>query len=145
MDRLRPIVTRDNRPEEVVLGRMAAPDPKSNSIAINSRREMMSNEFSYVWLFPLLEKPFEAAAIELPDAVRILQKKYTLPAEISLQPLVLTALVSHSEYWAGLALQWLEDGFPLDFELTETLAFCAENKAIPQSLRHKARRLAHRK
>ncbi|WP_226501845.1 hypothetical protein [Pseudomonas sp. MWU16-30322] len=105
----------------------------------------MSNEFSYVWLLPLLEKPFEAAAIDLPDSVKILQKKHTLPAQISLQQLVLTALASHSEYWAGLALQWLEDGFPLDFELTEMLAFCAENKALPQSHRHRARRLAYAK
>jgi len=96
---------------------------------------MMSDEFSYVWLLPLLEKPFEAAAIELPDAVRILQKKYTLPTEISLQPLVLTALVSHSEYWAGLALQWLEDGFPQIPRLLSKLKPHSDRPDIPDSER----------
>jgi len=103
----------------------------------------MSEEFSYVWLLPLLEKPFEVAERDLPDAASTLRKKYTLPAEIALQPLVVTALTSHSEYWAGLALRWLEDGFPLDLELTQLLAHCAENRILPQSHRHRARKLAY--
>ncbi|TVT85882.1 hypothetical protein [Pseudomonas sp. H3(2019)] len=105
----------------------------------------MNEEFSYVWLLPLLEKPFETAALDLPDAVRALSKKYTLPADIVLQPLVITALTSHSEYWSGLALKWLEDGFPIDVELTALLAHCAEDKMLSQSRRHRARRLVGRK
>ncbi|MFK8399676.1 hypothetical protein M2D07_014310 [Pseudomonas sp. BGr12] len=105
----------------------------------------MSDDFSYVWLLPLLEKPFEAAAIDLPEAARSLQEKHTLPAKVELQRLVLTALTSHSDYWRGLALQWLESGFPFDSELKELLALCAENKALPQSHRHRARRLVYRK
>lgn len=61
----------------------------------------MNEEFSYVWLLPLLEKPFETAALDLTDAVRALSEKYTLPADIALKPLVITALTSHSEYWSG--------------------------------------------
>ncbi|TWC06432.1 MULTISPECIES: hypothetical protein [unclassified Pseudomonas] len=102
----------------------------------------MSDEFSYVWLLPLLEKPFEVAALDLPDAVKTLGIKYTLPTEIALQPLVVTALASHSKYWAGLALRWLEEGFPLDLELSQLLAHCAENRALPQSHRHRACKLA---
>jgi hypothetical protein len=62
-------------------------------------------------LLPLLEKPFETAALDLPDAIRVLGEKYTLPADIALRSLVITALRSHSEYWSGLALKWLEDAF----------------------------------
>jgi hypothetical protein len=105
----------------------------------------MNEEFSYVWLLPLLEKPFETAALDLPDAVGALSEKYTLPAGIALQPLVITALTSHSEYWSGLALKWLEDGFPLDGELTALLARCTEDKTLSQSRRHRARRLVGRK
>lgn len=104
----------------------------------------MSEDFSYVWLLPLLEKPFEMAALDLPGKTRALGKKYTLPTEIALQPLVVTALTSHSEYWAGLALQWLEDGFPLDLELSQVLAHCIENRTWPQSYRHRARKLVYR-
>ncbi|MGN2409359.1 hypothetical protein ACTACD_26745 [Pseudomonas syringae] len=105
----------------------------------------MNEEFSYVWLLPLLEKPFETAALDLPDAVGALSEKYTLPAGIALQPLVMTALTSHSEYWSWLALKWLEDGFPLDVELTAVLARCTEDKTLSQSRRHRARRLVGRK
>lgn len=69
--------------------------------------------FSYVWLLPLLEKPFATAALDLPEAVSALSEKYTLPTGIALQPLVITALTSDSDYWTGLALKWLEDGFPV--------------------------------
>ncbi|WP_339505094.1 hypothetical protein [Pseudomonas sp. RL_105y_Pfl2_101] len=104
----------------------------------------MNEEFSYVWLLPLLEKPVETAALDLPDAIRALREKYTLPADIALQPLVVTALRSHSEYWSGLALKWLEDGFPLDVELTALLAHCTEDKTLSQSRRHRVRRLVGR-
>ena len=114
-------------------------------VSIAASGEKMNEEFSYVWLLPLLEKPFETAALDLPDAVRALSKKYTLPADIALQPLVITALTSHSEYWSGLALKWLEDGFPVDIALTELLAHCAEDKTLSQSRRHRARRLVGRK
>ncbi|WP_416362956.1 hypothetical protein [Pseudomonas sp. NFX183] len=104
----------------------------------------MNEEFSYVWLLPLLEKPFEMAVLDLPDAVSVLSKKYTLPTDIALQPLVITALTSHSEYWSGLALKWLEDGFPVDIAMTALLAHCAEDKTLSQSHRQRARRLVGR-
>jgi hypothetical protein len=104
----------------------------------------MNEEFSYVWLLPLLEKPFETAALDLPDAVSALSEKYTLPADVAFQPLVILALMSHSEYWSGLALKWLEDGFPIDVELNALLAHCAEDKTLSQSRRLRARRLVGR-
>lgn len=104
----------------------------------------MSNAFSYVWLLPLLEKPYEAVALDLPGAIGALRIKRALPTEIALRQLLVTALESHSEYWAGLALQWLEQGFPQDPKLTELLMHCSESRTLSQSDRHKARRLASR-
>ncbi|NWD45373.1 hypothetical protein [Pseudomonas yamanorum] len=118
---------------------------KSRKTAISNREQKMIEEFSYVWLLPLLEKPLETAALDFPDAVRALGEKHTLPADIALQPLVITALTSHPEYWPGLALKWLEDGFPMDVELTAVLAHCVEDKTLSQSDRHRARRLVGRK
>ncbi|MCB2254171.1 hypothetical protein KTQ74_19845 [Pseudomonas chlororaphis] len=104
----------------------------------------MSNVFSSVWLLPLLEKPYEAVALNLPDAIRALRIERALPTEIALRQLLVTALESHSEYWVGLALQWLEQGFPQDPKLTELLMHCSESRTLPQSDCHKARRLASR-
>ncbi|TLP60053.1 MULTISPECIES: hypothetical protein [Pseudomonas] len=104
----------------------------------------MSENFTYVWLLPLLEKPLEEAAQQLPHAVKALSEKCTLPANIALQPLVVTALTSHSDYWAGLALKWLEDGFPMDPELITLLTHGAEDRTLSQSRRHRARKLACR-
>lgn len=102
----------------------------------------MKEEFTYVWLLPLLEKPLEQAAQQLPRAVKTLEEKYILPDDITLQPLVITALMSHSDYWSGLALKWLEDGFPMDAELTTLLTHSVEDRTLSQSRRHRARRLA---
>lgn len=104
----------------------------------------MSEDFTYVWLLPLLEKPLEEAAQELPRAVKALGEKYTLPADIALQPLVITGLTSHSDYWSGLAFKWLEDGFPTDPELIMLLTHSAEDRTLSQSRRHRARKLAGR-
>ncbi|MGY3295631.1 hypothetical protein ACVWY1_000049 [Pseudomonas sp. TE6288] len=104
----------------------------------------MKEAFTYVWLLPLLEKPLEQAAQQLPRALKALGEKYILPADITLHPLVVTALMSHSDYWAGLALKWLEDGFPMDPELTTLLTHSAEDRTLSQSRRHKARRLTCR-
>lgn len=104
----------------------------------------MNEEFSYVCVLPLLEKPFEIAALDLPNIASTLGKRYTLPADLALQPLVITALASHSEYWSDLALKWLEDGFPIDVTLATLLAHCTEDKTMSQSRRHRARRLLGR-
>ncbi len=104
----------------------------------------MSEDFTYVWLLPLLEKPLEEGAQELPGAIKALGERCTLPADIALQPLVVTALTSHSDYWSGLALKWLEDGFPMDPELTTLLVQSTEDRTLSQSQRHRARKLACR-
>ncbi len=105
----------------------------------------MNEEFSDVWLLPLLEKPFETAVLDFPQTLGAFSEKYTLPAAITLQSVVIIALTSHSEYWSGLALKWLEDGFPIDVELIALLSQCAEDKTLSQSRRHRARRLVRQK
>ncbi len=104
----------------------------------------MSEDFTYVWLLPLLEKPLGEGAQELPRAIKALGEKCILPGDIALQPLVVTALTSHSDYWSGLALKWLEDGFPMDPELTTLLIQSSEDRTLSQSRRHRARKLACR-
>lgn len=104
----------------------------------------MSGDFTYVWLLPLLEKPLGQGTQELPRAIKALGEKCILPGDIALQPLVVTALTSHSDYWSGLALKWLEDGFPMDPELKTLLIQSSEDRTLSQSRRHRARKLACR-
>lgn len=100
--------------------------------------ETMTLSFSYVWLLPLLEKPYEAVKLDLPVAVSALEIKGSLPAEISLHQLLVTALESDSEYWSRLAIKWLDEGFPVNHDLSELLLQCSSRKTLSQSIRHKA-------
>ncbi|WP_246226477.1 hypothetical protein [Pseudomonas atagonensis] len=104
----------------------------------------MTLRFSYVWLLPLLEKPYDAVKLDLPAAIAALKIKSALPVDISLRQLLVTALESDSEYWSGLAIKWLDDGFPIDHNLSALLLQCASRKVLSQSARHKAFSLARR-
>ncbi|SEI18827.1 hypothetical protein SAMN05216581_3802 [Pseudomonas asplenii] len=104
----------------------------------------MSDEFSFVWLLRLLEQSYEEVARDVPGAVAALRIDRPLPADMSLQQLLISTLESGSPYWTGLAIKWVEQGFPRDSELIKALRQCSDNKAIAQSDRHKARRFAGR-
>jgi hypothetical protein len=84
-----------------------------------------------LWLLPLLERP--------PDEVT-----GTVTAagadESPIPALLRFALVSRSSYWAGLALGWLEAGFPAT-DLIGTLAKLKDSPTQPQPIRHRALRL----
>lgn len=104
----------------------------------------MSQHFSYVWLLPLLESPYEPVATNLPGALAGLGIEHPLPEPIDLRQLLLTALESDSEYWSQRALMWLEEGFPLDSDLCETLLRQVSRKVFSQSIRHRLTTLGKR-
>lgn len=47
-------------------------------------------------------------------------------------------------YWPELALAWLEDGVPMDYEIARVLVRIADTKTFPQNLRHRSATLARR-
>jgi len=104
----------------------------------------MTLSFSYVWLLPLLEKPYESVKLDLSAALSALEIKRSLPAEISLREVLVTALESDSQYWSQLAIKWLDEGFPVDHNLSELLLQCSSRKTLSQSVRHKAFAFARR-
>ena len=57
---------------------------------------------------------------------------------------VVVGLTSGMDYWAGLAIGWIEAGLPTDAELVELLLGIARRRAVPQRLRHRAFALAKR-
>jgi hypothetical protein len=76
-----------------------------------------------------LEKSFASCSLEV-----------TMAKEV-----ILEGLCSSSEYWAGLAVGWLEQGAPLDAEIVEALdKLNTKPKQISQGVRHRAFALARR-
>ncbi|GAA1857065.1 hypothetical protein GCM10009687_25240 [Asanoa iriomotensis] len=84
-----------------------------------------------LWLLPLLERPPDEVTGAFAEA----------QADESFVPALLRfAVESRSDYWAGLALRWLETGYPAT-ALTSTLATLKDSRTQPQSVRHRALRL----
>lgn len=62
--------------------------------------------------------------------------------------LLLGALLFTTDYWAGLAMHWLENGAPINEEIAQALVEFGHTRANSQKLRHQALELAkkwHRK
>ena len=83
-----------------------------------------------LWLLPLLERPSDAVVATITAA----------GAESFLPALLRFALESWSRYWAGLALGWLEAGFPAT-DVVTSLASLKDSPDKPQPIRHRALRL----
>ncbi|MFD0575008.1 hypothetical protein [Dactylosporangium darangshiense] len=84
-----------------------------------------------MWLMPLLQKPPE----DVMDAI------CGAEADSGLLPAVLRcALGCWSYHWAGLALEWLEAGYP-STGLLDALQALKDSTRQPQPVRHRALRL----
>ena len=69
---------------------------------------------SYVPLLPLLELPYREVTDGLQQTFFDSGLSDADFERVSLRDLVVFALQSESDYWAGLAIHWLADGFPVD-------------------------------
>ena len=84
-----------------------------------------------LWLMPLLLKPQDVVIEAISGA----------EANSGLLPAVLRfALGSWSDYWAGLALEWLEAGYP-STGLLDALQALKDSSRQSQPVRHRALRL----
>ncbi|GAA4261808.1 hypothetical protein [Dactylosporangium darangshiense] len=84
-----------------------------------------------LWLMPLLQKPQDVVTEAIAGA----------DADNGVLPAVLRyALGCWSGYWAGLALAWLEAGYP-STELIDALQALKDSPRQPQPVRHRALRL----
>ena len=116
---------------DVLLGRA--------SVAIMSGRR----DSYYLPLLPLLEHPWPAAVDELSgclDQFDVFEEKADKIAE----DVVAFALAESSQYWVGLALAWIEDGFPVTARIKVSLRSTSGRKQLPQAERHSAWRLFHK-
>jgi hypothetical protein len=63
------------------------------------------------------------------------------PAKV--REILIAGLTWETDYWAELAVRWIEGGAPIDAEICELLDQF-QNKPFPQNLRHRARAASRR-
>lgn len=88
----------------------------------------------------LLEHRYDIARCALEQWASVAAPQVSIPA--LLRDIALAALRSGSDYWAGLAVNWLESGLPFDAVLRDS----ADSLPVTmsQSTRHRAFRVARR-
>ncbi len=92
-------------------------------------------------LLPLLERPLAVVRAEIDDWRESHGAVLGPSAQIiPLDAVVVHALTSGSEYWAGLAVEWA-DAMPEAHGITEALDALAVARWASQPLRHRARRI----
>ena len=127
-------MTRDE-PRSVVSvkpGMDLAVDASGRWVAVLRDGRVMPVAECYLWLLPLLEQSHV-------DIVQEVGRE--TDAEPSPVPAVLRyGLVESTTYWKGMALGWLEEGFPTD-SFTDVLERMKDDRSLPQPLRHRALRL----
>lgn len=91
-------------------------------------------------LLPLLERPFDLVAAEIEEWESGQRRSHGfLARRLPLESLVLHALTSGSDYWAGLALRWVV-AMPHVAGIVDALASLETATWAPQQLRHQARK-----
>jgi hypothetical protein len=98
----------------------------------------------YVPLLPLLELPQREVADGLRQAFVDSGLSAAEFQRVSLRDLVVFALQSESDYWAGLAVRWLADGFPIDETIVRAGDEMVSAKRGTQTDRHTLFRLIRR-
>lgn len=93
-----------------------------------------------VALLPLLEKPRVVVERELRSAAAATSITTDILASFPVEDVLVTALQSQSEYWQGLALEWL----PVSVEgRLRASVESVEKTGASQRIRHHAKRLLH--
>ena len=92
-----------------------------------------SEKGNFMPLLPLLEMPWPAATNLVQEAI----ERHAGVTAFPFDSTVLCALAWPTEHWPTMAVQWLEQGFPLSEEATMYLETISRNKAMPQRLRHR--------
>jgi hypothetical protein len=97
-------------------------DPDGEWLVWNHQHSAQPAQDRLLWLLPLLERPPEVMV----PAVAAVET-----GEELLSALLRFALASASQYWAGLALGWLEAGYPVG-QFADFLAALKDSPIQPQ-------------
>ncbi len=102
--------------------------------AIQDGQLWFEEEKNFIPLLPLLEQPWPRASATVNSACQAAH----IEAEFPFEQVVQAALAWPTEYWPSLAVAWFAQGFPVSAVARVSLSAIAENKAMPQRLRHRA-------
>lgn len=95
-------------------------------------------------LLPLLQQPYAEVVSDLRNALRRCPQPDVDPDLVSLRCPVALALGCRSPFWVERAMDWVEDGFPLDPELVRELREVGGDRRFSQAARHRAIRLVRK-
>jgi len=102
------------------------------------------HRMGYLPFLPRLELPRREVAVGLRQAFSDSGLSDAEFQRVSLRDLVVFALRSESDYWAGLAVRWLDDGFPIDETVMRAGDEMVAAKRGTQADRHTLFRLIRR-
>lgn len=112
--------------------------------ASQEARSAVTSGRSYMPLLPLLEHPLHEVESQLrTNLVEAGIATHEIDC-VSLEKLVLFALSSWGSHWPGLAVTWLEGGFPISEPLARRLETMSQEGNLPQAVRHRAFTVAKR-
>ena len=80
------------------------------------------------------------------DLIRELEQPFSTYAgnAAKVREVLVAGLTWEMPYWPELAVRWIEEGAPIDEEISKLLDSISEVKHFPQSLRHRAFAIARR-
>jgi hypothetical protein len=97
---------------------------------------------SCMFLLPLLQSSYpENVAVIRTGMRNVGMDDDGLVTSFPFDAIVICALTWEDSYWPLLAVQWLENGYPLSDPITIALRHIPEDKRYSQNLRHRAKHL----
>lgn len=98
----------------------------------------------YMPLLPLLELSYMNARELVDVGAKAAHLSQAVADDFPFKELVAYALAWETDYWPDNAIKWLEQGFPMNWEIAEGLKRLSNNPRSGQRLRHSASALARR-
>lgn len=92
-------------------------------------------------LLPLLELTYTTSCNMIYEGLQQASLGRELLQTFPFSNVLQLALNWKTEYWASLAVKWLESGYPISVELLSCLEKLQNKKEFSQQLRHRAMRL----
>jgi hypothetical protein len=92
-------------------------------------------------LLPLLELSYSESVTSIQHGLDQAGVNPNLLSTFPFNHILYLALNWEREYWAALAVKWLEDGYPISEEFLDRLKMWQKEKKLSQALRHRAGRL----
>jgi hypothetical protein len=106
--------------------------------------KVTAHEIEHAWLLPLLKGPYSDAPDRLPSLMTSRGWSAERASEVSLPRLVVIGLTFGSAHWFSAAVDWLEQGFPIDPDIARAVDERKADASLSQAARHAAYAIVRR-